>query len=337
MRRTRRESKPTWAEVPATLRRRLERKLGCAVVDAMRAYGGYGPSATFRLALADGRRVFFKGIYPVPSESGARWSLQEEMLVYRRLRRYIFPWAPAYLGSFHSDGWHALLLEDVGGRGILPWTAAKARRAVRSYAEFHRSTYGQRLPAWLSREQHYDFAQYWSRLSEEEGALDRVAALAGEELPSARKWLAENVPALAGAERELAVAGGPYVLLHFDTRSDNIRLQGDLLRIFDWPFASIGPHEFDLAAFAQSIESEGGPRSEDVVDWYIDILPVRPSLLTASIVGIAGYFADRAPRPTVEGLPRLRSVQRQQLKASLSWAARALRLQTPLWLAGVPD
>ncbi len=127
------------------------------------------------------------------------------------------------------------------------------------------------------------------------------------------------------------------MLLHFDTRSDNVRLQGDLLRIFDWPFASVGPHEFDLAAFAQAVTAEGGPIPERIVEWYEDILPVRPKALVASVAGIAGYFADRAARPPLVGLPRLRSIQRRQLRASLAWAARLLDLPEPTWLAAVPD
>ncbi len=125
--------------------------------------------------------------------------------------------------------------------------------------------------------------------------------------------------------------------MHLDTRSDNLRLQGGLLRIFDWPLASVGPHEFDLAAFAQSVEAEGGPRSEEVARWYASVLVHRPSLLEASVAGIAGYFAYHAPRPFVDELPRLRSVQRRQLKASLGWTARALGLPEPTWLAAVSD
>lgn len=333
----RREAKPSWSMVPGAVQREVGRVLGAPVARAVRAYGGYAPSATFRLLLADGRCSFFKGVYPLPASSPVQWSLTEEERVYRELGQFIRPWAPAYLGSVQADGWHALLLEDLGGRSMLPWTVAKAEQAARSYAEFHRTTYGQPLPTWVARDRHLRFGAYWHQLAAEEGALDRVASLAGPEVEAAREWLAESLPALRQAAELLMNVPEPLVLMHFDTRSDNVRLQGELLRIFDWPWAAVGPHEFELAAFAQSIEAEGGPRSEEVARWYTSVLELRPSLLEASIAGIAGYFAWHAPRPSVEELPRLRSVQRRQLKASLGWAARTLCLPDPTWLAAVSD
>lgn len=331
-----REDKPAWSAVPVGVRDRVARALGSPVTRAVRAYGGYAPSATFRLTLADGRRAFFKGSYPLPASSGVRWFLPAEDKAYRRLGRYMRPWAPALIAAFRTEGWHVLLMEEVHGESVLPWTAGKARRAARSYAQFHRNTYGARLPAWLSRTQHQRFGRFWAGIAKT-GSIDDVAGLANGERAVTARWLRRALPVLVRAERRLVRAREPFVLMHFDTRSDNVRLEGDLLRIFDWPFPSVGPHEFELAAFAQSITSEGGPACESVVAWYSEVLPVREPELIGSVAGIAGYFADRAPKPPPVGLPRLRSVQRRQLKASLAWAARALDLPDPEWLASVRD
>ncbi len=332
-----REAKPAWSAVPEPVRRKTETTLGERVIGARRAFGGYGPSATFVLFLESGARAFFKGVYPLPVGSSVRWMLAEEERIYRRLRRFIEPWAPAYHGSIHAAGWHALLLEAIGGERVLPWTRSKARRAARSYAEFHAGTVGRSLPKWLDRDSHLAFARYWGSIAADRDARDRLVALAGIDSDIARDWIATGIPALVDAEQRLAEPPGTVALLHFDTRSDNIRLQGDLLRMFDWPLAFAGPAEFDLAAFAQSIASEGGPDPDEVVDWYAEILSPRTDCLVAAVAGIAGYFADRAPRPDLPGLPRLRSVQRRQLKASLRWAARRLGLPAPDWLASVPD
>ena len=305
------------------------------MIRARRTYGGYAPSATFALTLADGRRAFFKGTYPLPQGSGVRWVLDREAMVYRHLGPIIKPWAPELLGAVRADGWHALLLEHVGGRPVLPWTRAKARQAVESYAAFHASTLGQPAPRWLSRTQHRDFAGFWRRIARDEAAINRIAGLAGSHSRQAMDWLRGSLPTLARGERILRHAPEPYGLLHFDTRSDNLMLDGSLLRIFDWPFACVGPVEFDLAAFAQSIAAEGGPDGEAVTAWYEAVLPVRPDVLNGSVVGIAGYFAERAPLPAIPGLPRLRSSQRRQLKASLGWAARFLLLPVPSWLDAV--
>jgi Phosphotransferase enzyme family len=332
-----REAKPRWSAVPDALKLQVNDVLGARVVRARRAFGGYGPSATFVLNLDDGRRIFFKGVYPLSEGSAVRWSLDVEERVYQELGHAIRPWAPQYLGSVRADGWHALLLESVTGRRFPPWAQRTAALAARSYAAFHASTIGGTLPDWLPRDQHLEFVGFWQGIAADREAFERLIGAAGHRRADAQAWLSENLDALAAAEPPLADVGRPFALLHFDTRSDNIRLDGDLLRMFDWPFACVGPVEFDLAAFAQSIESEGGPAAEHVVGWYEEVLTVREDVLSASVAAIAGYFGERAPLADPPGLPRLRSVQRRQLKASLAWAARELRLPPPHWLAAVPD
>ncbi|MEX2047206.1 MAG: hypothetical protein WEE03_08570 [Chloroflexota bacterium] len=313
----------------------MARILGSKVVRAMRVYGGYAPSATFRMILADGRPAFFKGVNAT-SNDYMRGALPREERVYRELGRYIRPWAPAFLGSFRRLDWHVLLLEDLGPQTMPPWSPARARRSARSYAEFHASTRGRPLPRWLSRTEHHEFAGLWRTLAES-GELAKTAALAGPRAYEAREWLDVALPLLRQSAERLARLRAPHSLLHGDTRSDNTRLQGEQLRMFDWNFASVGPHEFDAAAFAQATEAEDGPSVERTMGWYAEVMPVRDSHLDASIAGIAGYFADRGWRPPVPGVPRVRAWQRRQLVVSLAWAARRLALPEPAWLAAVAD
>lgn len=305
------------------------------MVRATRAYGGYAASATFRLVLANGRPAFFKAGYPPPG-SAAIFPIAQEERRYRALAGVVGRYMPRLYGSFRLSEWHVLLMEDLGPASVPPWTAAKTRVAARSYARFHRSTLGTALPRWLSRTQHTHFGIYWSRL-EARGELGGTAALAGRRADEAREWLDVALPILRETERRVVRARRPFVLLHFDTRSDNVRLVGERMVMFDWPFASVGPAEFDTAAFAQAVAAEGGPGPERVLAWYEEILPLRAPELDGSVAGIAGYFADRAWRPPMPGLPRIRSIQRRQLKASLRWAASRLALPEPHWLDAVKD
>jgi hypothetical protein len=331
-----REDKPTWAAVPVPVRELTEQMLGAKVVRATRAFGGYGPSATFVLRLDDERKAFFKGVYPLPEGSAVRWALDEEERVYTQLADEITPWAPAYYGSLRLEGWHAMLIESVPGARMPPWTSSQAQRAARSYAEFHARTVDAELPEWLERTQHLEFAGYWTQITSDHEASARLSALCPtpELRREAARWIKTNGPQLIEAEKALLTAER-FALLHFDTRSDNVRLDGELLRLFDWPWACVGPPEFDLAAFAQSIAGEDGPDPEQVIAWYSAVLPVAEEVVSASVAGISGYFAERAPQPAPEGLPRLRWVQRRQLKASLAWAASRLHLPQPEWLRSV--
>lgn len=331
-----REPKPAWSAVPPAVRREAEWRLGARVVRATRAYGGYAASATFRLALADGRRAFFKAGYPPPPGSAAIFPIAAEERRYRALVPIAGRHMPRFFGAFQRDDWHVLLLEDLGPRSVPPWRAATARLAARSYARFHRATLGATLPRWLPRTQHQHFAGYWAALTER-SLIGSVAGLAGRRRDEAWEWLDVALPVLRVRERVLRRARRPYALLHFDTRSDNLRIVGRRMVLFDWPFASVGPAEFDVAAFAQAVAAEGGPAPERVLGWYEEILPLRAAELDGAVAGIAGYFADRAWLPPLPGLPRLRSIQRRQLRASLAWAARRFALPEPRWLAAVRE
>lgn len=328
------EQKPPWSAVPQEVKDGVAGLLGSPVARASRVYGGYAPSATFRMVLEDGRRAFFKGVNAQSNEY-MRGALPREERVYRRLPQ-IAPWAPRFLGAFERLDWHVLLLEDLGPQTMPPWSPAKARRSARSFAAFHASTHARPLPRWLSRTEHREFAGLWRRLAKS-GELARTAALARRRAEEAREWLDVALPPLLQSAERLTRLRPPHSLIHFDTRSDNVRLQGDLLRMFDWNFASVGPHEMDAAAFAQATEAEGGPGAERIMGWYADVMPLRDGHLDASVSGIAAYFADRAWRPPIVGVPRVRAFQRRQLKVSLAWASRRLALPEPAWLAAVPD
>ncbi len=330
------EAKPAWYLIPPEVKREVERILRSRVRRAQRVFGGYAPSATFRMRLANRGRAFFKGVNAT-SNDYMRWALGQEEQVYTRVGHLIAPWAPRFLGSIRHADWHVLLLEDLGPANVPPWTRPKTRAAFRSFAEFHESTIGDALPRWLPRRRLWArFATGWSELGRDE-TLDRVAALAGPRSGEAQRWLEDALPRLREASERLLRAPKPYSLLHLDARSDNVRLQGELLRMFDWPMACVGPHEFDVAPFALGSALERGPSCEECVDSYREVMPLRDDVLDAAVAAAAGLFARRAWQPPIPGLPRIRSLQRRALRASVRWAASRLGLAEPAWLEAVPD
>jgi hypothetical protein len=329
------EPKPPWRVVPPAVKGHTEHLIGAAVERALRVWGGYAPSPTFRLFLSDGRRVFFKGVNPT-SNQHMHAALTAEERVYGELTPWIMPWAPAFLGSFREADWHVLLLEDVAGTRVPPWTSRRVQSAMHGYAAFHRHSLGLDLPEWLSRERHQAFARIWANLADEPGGLQGMASLAGARATEALEWTCAALATLRSTAEQLSGAPPPHALLHFDTRSDNLRLRpGGGVRLFDWPYACVGPPELDLAAFAQSITCEGGPDPDECVAAYTLHLKVRPDLMDASIAAMSGYFANLAWRDEIPNLPRVRSIQRRQLQSSLTWAARRLHLPPPDWLAAL--
>src|SRR5256885_13113379 len=120
-----REEKPPWSAVPAVVRAETEKRLHSRVVRATRAYGGYAAAATFRLVLANGRRAFFKAGYPPPPGSAAIFPIDREDKRYGALAPIVGRWMPKVFGSFKTDDWHVLLMEDLGPSRIPPWSADK--------------------------------------------------------------------------------------------------------------------------------------------------------------------------------------------------------------------
>src|SRR5881296_3441220 len=157
-----REDKTAWSQVPPSVRAETERRLGSRVMRATRAYGGYAASATFRLALANGRRAFFKAGYPLPADSPVVLPIAQEMGRYATLA---------------------------------PWSPDKARRASRSYARFHRRTLGVPLPRGLSRTRHRRFGMFWANAGKT-WELSNAARVAGRRADEAEEWLSVVMPTL---------------------------------------------------------------------------------------------------------------------------------------------
>ncbi len=300
------------------------------VVRGARVWGGYGPTPTYRLKLADGRGLFFKGVYR-DSNPFATVALEREERVYRELSGLIKPWAPCLYGVIAHEDWRALLLEDLGPKSAPPWAPTLARVAARDFAAFHASTLGRDLPDWLPRFQESSANISWEAVARESEDLRLVAAMAGGRAADAYVWLRAAFPRLAESARAALAIPGPYALTHNDVRSDNLRVTNGRLRLFDWRFAEIGYPEFDLVEFAQSVTVDGGPEPERVVAWYSERLPVRDEALDAAVSWLAAFFAYHAWRPDLPELPRLRLFQRQQLGVTLRWAARRLQLAEPDW------
>lgn len=338
MSRTGTEAKPPWQKVPRAVRAEAERMLGARIIRASRIYGGMAPSATFRLALDDGRRAFFKGIWQESNEFMHR-ALEQEERVYRELADAICPWAPAFLGSLRVEDWHALLLEDLGPADVPPWTRRAVRDAAREFARFHSKNEGRAFPEWvppwselLSAE-----AGLWQRILDDTGRLTAVAQLAGDRIAEARTWLAQHGPRLHEIAARLHDPHPPHTLLYLDARADNVRVPPNALRIFDWNWVTVGPAETDIAAFAEGITMDGGPLPERFVEEYRRHRSVNDDGLDAGVAALAGLFAWSASGPPRPDLPRLRSWQRRQFAVCSAWAARRSLLPEPIWLSAVPD
>lgn len=340
-----REPKPAWESLSPGLRSAIELALGSGIEGAEPAWGGFAPSATFRLRLRGGREVFCKADHPGNSEM-SRVALRAEIDVYEQVPG-IRPLAPGYLGTARAAGERtgagpteelALLLEWAGDReAVPPWDPARVEATLERVAELHSLPIRELPRRDVSPELEPYFTtgwkpiRSWDRLAGSPELGARFAALFAEPA-GAREWLGSHADRLAELERGSVSVDWRSGPIHLDLRSDNLlytRSRGPLL--IDWTYLALGPRALDVAFLGPSVEAEGGPAVGELVRRYERIAGLgftRPEL-AASAALVSGFFAARAPLPDLPPLPRLRQVQCAQLFPALRWLSETLEIPCP--------
>lgn len=323
-----REPKPSWAEVPTASRVRIEGMIG-PVVGAETVWGGFGPTASFALTTASGKRFFCKGTHPGNTKEGHAAVLREvdNLIEFPELT---FRFGAALAGLVEDEGWHLMVLEHVQRAvNVPPWTDGTLARVMALIAEFHRAT-PERAEAILRDCLASDLTANWRVLRDKPAAREAFAALF-EDAPGAMRWLDAHVERLAALEDRGPDIGGPRGWVHMDIRSDNLIVAQDRVLLIDWPVLSYGPRLLDIAFFLPSLAGQGGPSCADGLKLYeaaAGATFTQDDVATAATV-IAGFFAARAGEPEIPALPRLRWIQKLQLFPALDWLCDSLGIDKP--------
>ncbi len=330
-----RESKPSWSEVPSELKGALENVVGAAIADAAIAWGGYGPTATFILGTADGRRLFCKGVHPGLTPEGKQ-AFSSELSYYRALPE-LAKFGPAFHGDARFEGWHLLVLDHIERkREVPPWTDAAFRGSIAALARFHAGMPERaRLLLPAAQEQGgsaglYSADRGWKLLTDARRRSEFLSLFGDSDI--AARWLDRHLPEFVAMETRTAGIGGPRSWVHLDVRSDNLLFaEGEEPLLVDFPFLACGPTLMDVAFFLPSVAGEGGPSPEKGLRLYERTSGVQFETddIAAAVVKVAGFFATRAAQPPIPGLPRLRWVQKLQLFPSLAWITAVIGIEPP--------
>jgi hypothetical protein len=330
-----REAKPDWADLPDGLREKIGTLIGEPIARAATVHGGFGPSATFVLRTAGGRKVFCKGAHPGQTDMGRAALLRE------RQNFETFPelakFAPAYLGGADDGDWNVIVLEHVErAREVPPWTAETLDGAMAALACFHGATPDRARDELQNAKEDallnlFKHEHGWASLRESSASRDRFVALFAEPAVTNR-WFDANIETLSSLEAQAYGVEGPQSWIHQDIRSDNLIYAGARPpRIVDWPYLAFGPSLIDVAFFLPSVAGEHGPQPRDGLKTYERISGLRfntDEIAIAAVV-VAGFFAARAGEPEMPLLPRLRWVQRLQLFPALNWTCELLGIEPP--------
>jgi hypothetical protein len=258
---------------------------------------GYTNALRLIVTCADGTSVFVKGA----TDARTAIRLRTEHRIYSEI-------TAAFLPAMH--GWDDdgaapfLVLEDLSDAlWSPPWTTRRIAQVLQTLEQVAATP----PPAWLP-----DLGAWgphrsgWAQVRNDPGPFLRLGLCSAT-------WLTRTIDALATAEARVPLWGEE--LVHGDVRSDNLCFVGDRVMLVDWNLAGRGNGTLDIAAWLPSLHLEGGPLPDT-------ILPVQSHWAAL----ISGYFAARAGLPVEQATPRIREVQRAQLRVALPWAARALAL-----------
>jgi hypothetical protein len=283
---------------PAT---ELEAAAGAAPAEIRRVESrGYGTnSAHWRVALADGRRIFVKVAL---DENAAEW-LRNEYLVYSAVRA---PFVPELVAWHDGDITLLAILDLSDAHWPPPWRPGDVDAVVTALDELHATPAPDALPP-IAAERHW--LNGWELVSEDTQPLLSTGLCS-------RAWLEEALPTLLEAGRSCPIEGEAF--LHLDVRSDNLCLRDGNAVFVDWNWAHVGNPLLDVVAWLPSLKLEGGPDP-----W--ELVPDSEGLAAL----VAGFFASEAGLPPPETAPTVREFQRAQAEVALPWAARELGLQPP--------
>jgi aminoglycoside phosphotransferase (APT) family kinase protein len=287
------------AAPPAEVREQIGRILGSEPIGFAPVQGGYTPAERYRVELADGRTAFAKRAV----EASSVRALRAEAFVYQRVEG---PFIPRFLG-FADDAESPLLLVEFfdGAQHAPPWNDDRIDRVFACLADMHEMSV--RLPPF---DHHImEVGPGWAEIQRD----PRPFLSLGHVSPD---WLDRHLRALVETESEQKLSG--LDVGHFDLRSDNILFVDGRAVLVDWSAACLGPPSLDVGLWLPSLQVEGGPPPED-------LLPGAPT----EAAWVSGFFAARAGLAELPHAPRVRGVQREQLRAALPWVVRELGLHPP--------
>lgn len=303
-----------WGDVTPDRRARLEAVLGSQVRSAVGQRGGYGPGLAARCELADGRRVFLKGV-AADQNPDTPAMIRREAAVVADLPDGA-P-APALLHVVDEGDWVALVFEEVSGaHPAVPWDRDALRLVLLATLALGELEPPPSLPA-LATQYGLAFRGWRTLLVEGPQAV-------------ADGWCRRHLEHLAVLEARWVDATVGSSLVHGDVRSDNVLLVSrdgrppearDVVFV-DWTSTCVGAGWFDAVAMLPSVELEGGGEPEHAL--ALAGLTLDGEQLVPVVAALAGYFAERARLPDPPGLPTLRAFQRAQGAVTLAWLRRLL-------------
>jgi aminoglycoside phosphotransferase (APT) family kinase protein len=290
--------RPTWRELPATLRQGVERVLGSPVVASDSRPGGWSPGSADLVTTADGARAFVK---TADTEVNGR-----TVAMHRReaelLRLLDGDPAPRLLGVVDDPPWFGLVVEAIEGRHPDPASERDTDSMLDAVTALPAAPAGSHLNR-IEEELAPD-ALGWRRLRED-----------GAVLP---EEIGDRLPLLESLAARLPEAVHGDSIVHLDLRLDNALLDADGRgRLVDWPSAVVGARWVDAVTYLLDVRHLGGPIDAGLRHPVLRDVPAESVDVLLAVLG--AYFLDSARRPEAPELAGLRAYQEAQGRTVTGW------------------
>ncbi|GAA4617326.1 hypothetical protein GCM10023195_77320 [Actinoallomurus liliacearum] len=293
-----------WGELPAPLREGLAELLG-DIATAHVQGGGFTPGLAARLQLADGRRVFAKGI---PAAHPLAGKYRDEAATTRALP------AAAPAPRLHWDGqiadWVVLVLDDVEARHAdLSPGSPDVPRVVATIAGLADVLTPCPVDAPAAEIELADFVHGWGTL----------AATPPTDLD---EWTRRHLDDLAALETAWLPAAAGDTLIHGDVNTSNLLIDPEgRAFLIDWAQPARGSAWLDVVDLVPHLILAGHTPAAaeaalaDVPAWR----DTDPAVITSYAAAFAGYWARSSRQPAPPGVPHLRSHQGRAARAAIAW------------------
>lgn len=316
--------RPTWPELPATIRAAIEERLEARVTSWVSHDGGYSPGLASVLTTRHGS-AFVKTA--APGQVEALQLHRREAVKAARLPEAV-P-APALLWSLEvpnagqpevAESWAVLAFEPVDGRTVRtdPWDMDDVDLLARLALQIgeHPAPDGDEFT---------DFAETsWPHA--ELLADERPAGLSAYD-----PWVAGHLDLIAqlAAPARQAEAFAGNSLVHGDFRADNVLIAGPEDRsrgvVVDWPYAVRGAAFLDLVGMLPAVHALGGPAPSEVLDRTPLPPGTDPEAVLTRVADMVAYFVHSSLQAPPPGIPHLRRFQRAQAEAGIAWLRELVR------------
>jgi Phosphotransferase enzyme family len=301
--------RPTWLDLPESLRQAISRRLGGPIAAALSAGGGFTRAFAAILATSAGPRAFVKAA-PL-TDPTADWYAREAAIT-SALPEAVDAARPRWT-MVHS-GYFVLCLDAIDGHvPSLPWSPAELDAALAAWATAadalaHPSAEllavgVPPLPEILRAEM-----SWWTEIA---AGRERMPRTARHTVAPAR------LRELAALERALVpLAAGPG-LLHGDLRIDNVLIdRGGRARLCDWTWPCFGAPWFDAVTLLVSAYASGLDADAPLHRWN-----PPPDGVDGALAALAGYWLVRADGGPSSASPHSRQHQRFSGEQALAWLA----------------